>query len=81
MWQKYLLQQFGEEWDDSLQTKEQLEAKVLHRQEAALRREKALAYSFSHQVPTLPHIRFYFYKILYLHLLQGIVLMLTDLIK
>ncbi|XP_057445774.1 protein IQ-DOMAIN 3-like isoform X3 [Lotus japonicus] len=39
----------GEEWDDSLQTKEQIEAKVLQRQEAALKRERALAYSFSHQ--------------------------------
>ncbi|RDX74452.1 Protein IQ-DOMAIN 1, partial [Mucuna pruriens] len=39
----------GEEWDDSLQSKEQIEAKLLHKQEAALRRERALAYSFSHQ--------------------------------
>ncbi|KAG4930952.1 hypothetical protein AAZX31_17G176300 [Glycine max] len=39
----------GEEWDDSSQSKEQIEAKLLHRQEAALRRERALAYSFSHQ--------------------------------
>ncbi|XP_047147023.1 protein IQ-DOMAIN 3-like isoform X1 [Vigna umbellata] len=41
--------QVGEEWDDSLQSKEQIEAKLLHKQEAALRRERALAYSFSHQ--------------------------------
>ncbi|KAK7315914.1 hypothetical protein VNO77_34496 [Canavalia gladiata] len=41
--------QVGEEWNDSLQSKEQIEAKLLHRQEAALRRERALAYSFSHQ--------------------------------
>ncbi|TKY46303.1 IQ-DOMAIN 1 [Spatholobus suberectus] len=39
----------GEEWDDSLQSKEQIEVKLLHKQEAALRRERALAYSFSHQ--------------------------------
>ncbi|KAG5028606.1 hypothetical protein AAZX31_05G078600 [Glycine max] len=39
----------GEEWDDRSQLKEQIEAKLLHRQEAALRRERALAYSFSHQ--------------------------------
>ncbi|OIW20042.1 hypothetical protein TanjilG_31971 [Lupinus angustifolius] len=39
----------GEEWDDSLQTKEQIEARLLHKQEAALRRERALAYAFSHQ--------------------------------
>ncbi|KAL6987431.1 hypothetical protein U1Q18_013180 [Sarracenia purpurea var. burkii] len=37
------------EWDDSLQSKEQIEAKLLGKFEAAMRREKALAYSFSHQ--------------------------------
>lgn len=40
----------GEEWDDSLQSKEQIEANLLSKYEAAMRREKALAYSFSHQV-------------------------------
>ncbi|CAL5185482.1 unnamed protein product [Lathyrus oleraceus] len=39
----------GEEWDDSLQSKEQIDAKLLQRQEAAFKRERALAYSFSHQ--------------------------------
>uniref|UniRef100_A0A2C9V950 DUF4005 domain-containing protein n=1 Tax=Manihot esculenta TaxID=3983 RepID=A0A2C9V950_MANES len=39
----------GEEWDDSLQSKEQIEANLLSKYEAAMRREKALAYSFSHQ--------------------------------
>ncbi|XP_074581833.1 protein IQ-DOMAIN 2-like [Curcuma longa] len=39
----------GEEWDDSLQTKKQLEASLLSKQEAAMRRERALAYAFSHQ--------------------------------
>ncbi|XP_045818355.1 protein IQ-DOMAIN 3-like isoform X2 [Trifolium pratense] len=39
----------GEEWDASLQSKEQIEAKLLQRQEAAFKRERALAYSFSHQ--------------------------------
>ncbi|CAL9749679.1 unnamed protein product [Musa acuminata subsp. burmannicoides] len=39
----------GEEWDDSLQTKEQIEAGLLSKQEAAIRRERALAYAFSHQ--------------------------------
>ncbi|XP_042379201.1 protein IQ-DOMAIN 2-like [Zingiber officinale] len=39
----------GEEWDDSLQTKEQLKASLLSKQEAAIRRERALAYAFSHQ--------------------------------
>ena len=40
----------GEEWDDSLQSREQIEANLLHKYEAALRRERALAYSYSHQV-------------------------------
>uniref|UniRef100_A0A6N2LJY3 DUF4005 domain-containing protein n=1 Tax=Salix viminalis TaxID=40686 RepID=A0A6N2LJY3_SALVM len=41
--------QIGEEWDDSLQSKEQIEANMLNKFEAAVRRERALAYSFSHQ--------------------------------
>ncbi|CAN1237771.1 Protein IQ-DOMAIN 2, partial [Linum grandiflorum] len=36
-------------WDDSMQSKEQIEASLLHRQEAAVRRERALAYAFTHQ--------------------------------
>ncbi|XP_062092852.1 protein IQ-DOMAIN 3 [Humulus lupulus] len=39
----------GEEWVDSHQSKEQIEAKLLSKQEAAVRRERALAYAFSHQ--------------------------------
>ncbi|CAK9164797.1 unnamed protein product [Ilex paraguariensis] len=39
----------GEEWDYSLQSKEQIEANLLSKYEAAMRRERALAYSFSHQ--------------------------------
>ncbi|KAJ4844734.1 hypothetical protein Tsubulata_016295 [Turnera subulata] len=39
----------GEEWDDSLQSKEQIEANLLSKFEAAMRRERAMAYSFSHQ--------------------------------
>ncbi|XP_022841815.1 protein IQ-DOMAIN 1-like [Olea europaea var. sylvestris] len=39
----------GEEWDDSLQSKEQIEASLLQKYEAAMRREKALAYSYTHQ--------------------------------
>ncbi|OIW11206.1 hypothetical protein TanjilG_28297 [Lupinus angustifolius] len=39
----------GEEWDDSLQSKEQIEAKLLSKYDAAMRRERALAYSFTHQ--------------------------------
>lgn len=40
----------GEEWDDSLQSKEQIETNLLSKQEAAMRRERAMAYAFSHQV-------------------------------
>ncbi|KAL6290741.1 hypothetical protein ACE6H2_008251 [Prunus campanulata] len=40
----------GEERNDSTQSKEQVEAKLQSKQEAAIRRERALAYSFSHQV-------------------------------
>ncbi|XP_028062273.1 protein IQ-DOMAIN 1-like [Camellia sinensis] len=47
---KELSLQIGEEWDDSLQSKEQIEANLLGKYEAAIRRERALAYSFSHQV-------------------------------
>ncbi|GFY93351.1 hypothetical protein Acr_08g0017470 [Actinidia rufa] len=39
----------GEDWDDSLQSKEQIEANLLGKYEAAMKRERALAYSFSHQ--------------------------------
>lgn len=40
----------GEEWDDSTQTKEQIEASIVSKQEATIRRERAMAYAFSHQV-------------------------------
>lgn len=43
----------GENWDDSTQSKEQIEASLISRQEAAIRRERALAYAFSHQVGIL----------------------------
>ncbi|GAB4836493.1 hypothetical protein Ancab_001405 [Ancistrocladus abbreviatus] len=39
----------GEEWDDSTRSKEQIEANLQNKQEAAIRRERALAYAFSHQ--------------------------------
>ncbi|KAA3487530.1 protein IQ-DOMAIN 1 [Gossypium australe] len=42
--------QMGEDWDDSLQSKEQIEASLLSKHEASMRREKAMAYSFTHQV-------------------------------
>lgn len=39
----------GNEWDDSVQSKEQVEASLLSKQDAAIRRERALAYAFTHQ--------------------------------
>ncbi|KAK9741501.1 hypothetical protein RND81_03G110800 [Saponaria officinalis] len=39
----------GETWDDSPQSKEQIEANLQSKQEAAMRRERALAYAFTHQ--------------------------------
>lgn len=45
----------GENWDDSLQSKEQVEANLLGKQEAAVRRERALAYAYSHQVSVLAY--------------------------
>lgn len=39
----------AKEWDDSLQSKEEIEASLLSKQEAAMKRERALAYAFSHQ--------------------------------
>ncbi|ERN04980.1 hypothetical protein AMTRI_Chr08g164610 [Amborella trichopoda] len=44
----------GEDWDDSLQSKEQIEANLLGKHEAAIRRERALAYAFSHQLRKNP---------------------------
>ncbi|XP_012486013.1 protein IQ-DOMAIN 2 [Gossypium raimondii] len=41
--------QMGEDWDYSLQSKEQIEASLLSKHEAAMRRERAMAYSFTHQ--------------------------------
>ncbi|KAF3329911.1 protein IQ-DOMAIN 1-like isoform X2 [Carex littledalei] len=37
------------DWNQSIQSKEQIEANLLHKQEAALRRERSLAYAYSHQ--------------------------------
>ncbi|GLT79323.1 hypothetical protein SLA2020_508150 [Shorea laevis] len=39
----------GEEWDDSLQSKEQIEAGLVSKHDAAMKRERALAYAFTHQ--------------------------------
>ncbi|KAL9258913.1 IQ-DOMAIN 2-like protein [Drosera capensis] len=41
--------QIAEDWDDSMQTRDQIEARLSYRQEAAVRRERAMAYAFSHQ--------------------------------
>ncbi|CAN0926823.1 Protein IQ-DOMAIN 2 [Linum grandiflorum] len=38
-----------EQWDDSLQSKEKIESNLLSKYEATMRRERALAYAFSHQ--------------------------------
>ncbi|KAL3650056.1 hypothetical protein CASFOL_006459 [Castilleja foliolosa] len=39
----------GEQWDDSMQSRERIEANIHNRNEAAMRRERALAYAYSHQ--------------------------------
>ncbi|KAL8090493.1 protein IQ-DOMAIN 3 [Apium graveolens] len=39
----------GEDWNDSAQSKEQVDANLQQKQEAAIRRERALAYAYSHQ--------------------------------
>ncbi|XP_010464624.1 PREDICTED: protein IQ-DOMAIN 1-like [Camelina sativa] len=55
---KQLLQKHGKElggtknggnWNDSNQSKAQVEAGMLHKHEATMRRERALAYAFTHQ--------------------------------
>ena len=42
--------QKGDNWDDSIQSKEKVEAKLLSKYEATMRRERALAYAYTHQV-------------------------------
>ncbi|KAH7300806.1 hypothetical protein KP509_24G079200 [Ceratopteris richardii] len=42
--------QGAHEWNDSLQSMEKEEAKKVSKQEAALKRERALSYAFSHQL-------------------------------
>ncbi|GAB2264043.1 hypothetical protein Droror1_Dr00026177 [Drosera rotundifolia] len=41
--------QIAEDWDDSMQTRDQIEARLSYRKEAAVRRERAMAYAFSHR--------------------------------
>ena len=57
----------GEEWNDGTQSKEQIEARQQNKQEAAMRRERALAYAFSHQVLGFPKTFFFFCKHLELY--------------
>lgn len=39
----------GDDWNTSLQSKEKIEANISNKQEAAMKRERALAYAYSHQ--------------------------------
>ncbi|KAH7314460.1 hypothetical protein KP509_21G004100 [Ceratopteris richardii] len=43
---------YKHDWDHSTQTKEQIQAKELSRQEASMKRERAMAYAFSQQMHT-----------------------------
>lgn len=38
------------EWDDSMLTKEEIDARMQRKVEAVIKRERALAYAYSHQV-------------------------------
>lgn len=58
-WQ-ILLQQVGIKWDDSLQSKEKIQAKLLNKQVVVMRREKDLADALSHQVKDCLFYGFYF---------------------
>lgn len=40
----------NEEWDDSMLTKEEVDARMRRKVEAVIKRERALAYAYSHQV-------------------------------
>jgi len=39
-----------DEWDDSTLTKEEIEARMRRKFDAIVRRERAMAYAYSHQV-------------------------------
>ncbi|XP_057478102.1 protein IQ-DOMAIN 3-like isoform X1 [Actinidia eriantha] len=47
--EKFRVSSVEEDWNASVQSKEQIEANLQSKQEAAMRRERALAYSYSHQ--------------------------------
>jgi hypothetical protein len=49
------VKQIGEDWNHSHQTKEQVEAVLTMKQEAASRKQRALAYAFSHQALITGH--------------------------
>ena len=40
----------NENWDDSVLTKEEIEARMQRKVEAVIKRERAMAYAYSHQV-------------------------------
>ena len=40
----------NEDWDDSTQTKEEIEARMQRKVEAVIKRERAMAYAYSNQV-------------------------------
>lgn len=40
----------NDDWDDSLLTKEEVEARMQKKVEAVIKRERAMAYAYSHQV-------------------------------
>jgi hypothetical protein len=48
------VREIEEGWCDSIGSVEQIQAKLLKRQEAAAKRERAMAYALTHQVTTLP---------------------------
>jgi len=50
-----------EDWDDSLVTKEEREARLQRKTEALSKREKAMAYAYSHQASTSPTISVLFH--------------------
>lgn len=61
--QYYFLQRPVEKWDDSSKSKEQIKEKLLNRQVAAMRREKALAYASTHQVGNYLFYRFLYFGV------------------
>lgn len=40
----------NEDWDDSVLTKEEVETRMQRKVEAVIKRERAMAYAYSHQV-------------------------------